>query len=185
MFLMSDVTTIPHWSLRWASLSSVSADVWWQCAMWRRGLSPDTGPRLRGDQGLCRAHWSQHIGIGIFHTSTGNHWEWLPHIITESTFGAGVTRRNIRISCRRIFKCLIWRNEDEEFNYTGRTNLIGALIADPSTLHIYLTFTFSFSSSHQCLNLIETFADSHIFNYYKSLLKSIKVSLDTYRSQQR
>ena len=58
---------LAHWSLTWASLSSVSADVWRQCAMWRRrGLSPDTGPRLRGDQGLCPAHWSLHLALVFF-----------------------------------------------------------------------------------------------------------------------
>ena len=46
-------------------------------------------------------------------------------------------------------------------------------------------FILFFQSCGVCLNLIETFADSHIFNYHKSLLKSIKVSLDTYSSQQR
>lgn len=54
-----------HWSL-WASLSSVSSDVWWQCVMWRsRGLSPDSDSE---ETRPCAQHIGHSTVFRISHT---------------------------------------------------------------------------------------------------------------------
>ena len=54
-----------HWSL-WASLSSVSSDVWWQCVMWRsRGLSPDSDSE---ETRACAQHIGHSTVFRISHT---------------------------------------------------------------------------------------------------------------------